>query len=78
MEAESNEEEKKNWGSKFYTQKVDVWSVGVIMYLMLAGYLPFRGESEKKILVAIDKAILEFDTLKKTKPKQTGKDDQTK
>jgi serine/threonine protein kinase len=29
-----------------YNQKVDMWSVGVLMYYLLSGTHPFEGDSE--------------------------------
>jgi calcium-dependent protein kinase len=45
-----------------YTEKCDVWSCGVILYILFCGYPPFYGENNKEILEAVKNGKLDFST----------------
>lgn len=44
-----------------YTQMCDVWSIGIIMYIMLAGFPPFTGSSNQEIYEHIIEDQPKFD-----------------
>jgi len=43
-----------------YTEKVDIWSAGVIVYILLGGYPPFYAESQTELFNLIKKGVYHF------------------
>jgi calcium-dependent protein kinase len=46
---------------KDYDHLCDMWSAGVILYVLLSGYPPFYGENDKEILDAVVEGFYDFD-----------------
>ncbi|KAL5558555.1 hypothetical protein UlMin_034766 [Ulmus minor] len=45
-----------------YSEKVDIWSAGVLLHALLLGVLPFQGDSLEAVFEAIKNAKLDFQT----------------
>lgn len=44
-----------------YDEKCDIWSMGVILYMLLSGNPPFNGQSDIQIIEAVKKGDFEID-----------------
>ncbi|KAK6175625.1 hypothetical protein SNE40_014041 [Patella caerulea] len=47
---------------KKYTQSVDIWSLGVVTYILLSGYEPFIASTDREMFKKIIKSDYEFDS----------------
>ena len=46
-----------------YDEKCDIWSCGVILYILLCGYPPINCRSEKELIERVKQGKYEFDPL---------------
>lgn len=46
---------------KKYDEKCDIWSCGVILFILLCGYPPFNGTNDKGIMEKVAKGVFSFD-----------------
>lgn len=46
-----------------YSEPCDIWSFGVVMFVMLFGYPPFHGSSDDQIFAKIKQVLLGFSNL---------------
>lgn len=47
-------------GKGYDGEKVDAWECGMVLYALLAGYLPFNGEDDNKVFQSILRGKLKF------------------
>ncbi|CAD8118042.1 unnamed protein product [Paramecium sonneborni] len=57
-----------------YDEKCDIWSLGVILYILLCGYPPFFGPNEQEVLLKVKKGEYSFDPSDWGKVSNQGKD----
>ncbi|CAD8074409.1 unnamed protein product [Paramecium primaurelia] len=57
-----------------YDEKCDIWSLGVILYILLSGYPPFMGANEQEVLIKVKKGEYSFDPTDWGKVSNSGKD----
>ena len=43
-----------------YNEKCDVWSIGVILFILLSGTAPFNGPNDEEIMNAVKKGTYSF------------------
>lgn len=48
--------------NKSYNSKCDIWSVGVITYILLSGSPPFNGDNDKEIMKKVRAGKFSFDS----------------
>ena len=46
-----------------YDQSCDIWSMGVILYVLMTGIPPFNGDNDAEILEAVAKGEFDFDCI---------------
>ncbi|GAB4850893.1 Phosphoenolpyruvate carboxylase kinase 4 [Ancistrocladus abbreviatus] len=46
-----------------YNEKVDIWSAGVVLYVMMAGFPPFHGDTVEEIFEKVVRGNVRFPTV---------------
>lgn len=46
--------------NEYYDSKVDLWSVGVMLYMFMCGYFPFDGDSRNDLYALIKRGKFHY------------------
>ncbi|UKJ88413.2 calmodulin-like domain protein kinase [Theileria orientalis] len=57
-----------------YDEKCDIWSIGVILYILLSGYPPFNGKTESEIIKKVQIGKYSFEMSHWEKVAESAKD----
>ncbi|CAH0476674.1 unnamed protein product [Peronospora belbahrii] len=59
---------------RHYDKSCDLWSIGVIMYILLCGYPPFYGDTDPEIFASVRSGRYDFDSPEWTNVSDEAKD----
>ncbi|GMF43005.1 unnamed protein product [Phytophthora fragariaefolia] len=59
---------------RHYDKSCDLWSIGVIMYILLCGYPPFYGDTDPEIFASVRAGRYDFDSPEWTNVSEEAKD----
>jgi len=45
------------FNEKKYNEKADIWSIGIVMYILLTGKAPYFGNDDDKIIAQAKKGV---------------------
>jgi len=51
---------KESLTANIYNEKTDVWALGITLYEMVFGEVPFKGKNEAELKAEIEKGIVYF------------------
>jgi serine/threonine protein kinase len=50
------------FSKQIYNEKVDIWSIGIIVYMLLSGCAPFDGKDQKEVKKKVLNNVVNLDT----------------
>ena len=60
--------------TNLYNEKCDIWSIGIILYMLLSGNVPFDGKNELEIMKKVKTGLYSLSIPEMTHVSEEAKD----